>query len=42
MARIYLILSVIGWTWAVVVAVMLPILLSRRRAPRGFQVVTRK
>jgi hypothetical protein len=39
MARIYLILSVIGWGWTALVAAVLPIALARKREPRGFEVV---
>ena len=40
MARLYGILAIIGWAWAIIVAIALPMILARRnrKTQRGFDV----
>jgi hypothetical protein len=42
MTRLYGILTVVGWTWTLVVAVFIAIRSRSARAPRGFAVMDRR
>ena len=39
MMRVYAIFAIVGWAWAVIVAMYLAIFRPRRDGPRGFEVM---
>jgi hypothetical protein len=41
MMRVYVIFAIVGWGWAVIVALFLAIYRPRRDEPRGFEATKR-